>query len=139
MTDNENKSAGTNNNTVLMGKKIILGWRKSLFLKGQASLKEKDFDQAIDAFSQVVKSQNPYVADAYYFRGYAYEQQGDLEHAIADYTEAGKLNSADPWPYYNRGKVYNSKRDYTKAVEDFSAALALFECLATVLVRGAGK
>jgi Flp pilus assembly protein TadD len=94
------------------------------FISGQAHLKKREFDKAINAFSSMIE-RNPSFSDAYYFRGYAYEQTGNLEQAITDYTEAVKINPDDPWPYYNRGKIYNSKGDYNKAIADFSQTLKL--------------
>jgi tetratricopeptide (TPR) repeat protein len=129
--ENSKNQSGKNDKEAENGrlKAIIPEWKKrkkALFQNGQTAIKTKNYDDAIDAFSQLIKLiPNTAAADLFYLRGYAYEQKGDLEMAIADYTNACKINPHDPWPYYNRGKVYNRKGEYDKAIEDFSQALSL--------------
>ena len=40
---------------------------------------------------------------AYYNRGFAYEEKGEHDQAIADYTEAIRLKPDYAEAYYNRG------------------------------------
>ena len=50
---------------------------------------------------------------------------GDYDSAIADYTQAIRLNPNDADAYYNRGNVYVKKGDFVKARADFEAALRI--------------
>ena len=65
-------------------------------------------------------------------RGFAYQSQGDLNRAIADYNEVIKLGSiATPNPFVlaktlvNRGIAYARKGDDTHALGDYDAAIGL--------------
>lgn len=62
---------------------------------------------------------------AYYNRGIAYSNQGDLDTALKDYGKAIALNSRDARFFYNRGTIYYHKLDYDRAIDDFDTALAL--------------
>ena len=45
----------------------------------------------------------------------------DLDRAIADYTEAIRLNPEDLHPYYARGVAYQNKREYGRAIREIMA------------------
>ncbi|MDR2662502.1 MAG: CHAT domain-containing protein [Treponema sp.] len=64
-------------------------------------------------------------ADFYYNRGVDNYQAGDLDAAIADWTEAIRLNPEDAYAYYNRGVAYKNQGDLDRAIADYTAALAL--------------
>ncbi len=58
--------------------------------------------------------------------GLAYEGKGELDKAIADYTEAIRLNPACLTPYYLRGKAFQQEQDHkAKAEADFAQAKRL--------------
>ena len=59
----------------------------------------------------------PKDAPAYANRGLAYGKKGDYDKAIADYTEAIRLNP-NAEAYSNRGLAYRKKGDYDKAIAD---------------------
>lgn len=59
------------------------------------------------------------------FRGLAYEQVGDLEHAISDYTLAIALNPAYEQARLARGKVLQKIGRYQEALADYDAVLRL--------------
>ncbi len=63
--------------------------------------------------------------DAYYNRGWLHENQGNLEKAQEDYTQALKLNKNDGDALYNRGLVFAKLKKYKEALDDFSGALKL--------------
>ena len=46
--------------------------------------------------------------------------KGDYDKAIADFTEAIRLDPKDAKAYCNRGVAYGKKREYDKAVADFT-------------------
>jgi tetratricopeptide (TPR) repeat protein len=62
---------------------------------------------------------------AYLNRGNVYRAKGDYDHAIADYSEAIRLNPEFAVTYINRGLVYFSKRDDDSAIADYSEAIRL--------------
>ena len=65
------------------------------------------------------------VANAYNNRGVAYSNKGQLDLAIADYTEAIKADPSNDSPFNNRGGVFLQKEDYDKAIADFSEVLKI--------------
>lgn len=58
-------------------------------------------------------------------RGVERRRKGDLDGAIADYTEAIRLNPRDPFAHNNRANIRRDKGDLAGAVEDYTAALAI--------------
>ncbi len=64
-------------------------------------------------------------ARAYNRRGFAHRIRGDLDGAIADYTEAIRLNSKYAKAYNNRGVAYRKKGDVENANADLARAKQL--------------
>src|SRR6266404_1188228 len=63
---------------------------------------------------------------AYYNnRGYAYSHKGDLDRAIADYSEAIRIDPKDAIAFNNRGSAYSHKGDLDRAIADYSEAIRL--------------
>jgi tetratricopeptide (TPR) repeat protein len=59
---------------------------------------------------------------SFYNRGNAYQKIADYYRAIADYTEAIRLDSNNSNAYNNRGVTYRTLGDQQRAQADFSAA-----------------
>lgn len=63
----------------------------------------------------------------YIRRGLKFDNNGELDKAIADYTKAiksGKLSKENLGiAYYNRGVVYKKKKEYKKAIADYTEAV----------------
>ena len=51
--------------------------------------------------------------------------KGDLEGAIAAYTEAIRLHPQNAQPYSNRGQAYLRKANWKKAIADCDRAIQL--------------
>ena len=62
-------------------------------------------------------------AYAYNSRGNACFGKGDLDTAIADYTEAIRIKPDDARVYCNRGEAHAKKGDLDKAIADFTKAI----------------
>jgi tetratricopeptide (TPR) repeat protein len=93
-----------------------LGWvrKNDLVAKEDAPLY---WDQAVKA--------NPRDTWALYMRGNGWWQKGELEKAIADFTECIRLDPADSGPFNSRGNAWRDKKEFDKAIDDFSAAIRI--------------
>jgi lipoprotein NlpI len=88
-----------------------------------------DWDQQIRSCSTLIQSDREPTqnrAIAYYRRGLAYVAKGDPDHAIADYTEAIRLDPKFAQAYGSRGNVYlDDKGDLDRAIADYSEMIRL--------------
>jgi tetratricopeptide (TPR) repeat protein len=64
-------------------------------------------------------------ASAFSDRGVIYHEKGDYDRAIADYTEAIRLDPKYSNAFYNRGYAYEKKGDYDRAIADYTEAIRL--------------
>ena len=62
---------------------------------------------------------------AYDNRGLIWQEKGDLDKAIADYTEAIRLDPKYAMAYDSRGRRLGTKGDLDKAIADFNEAIRL--------------
>ena len=58
-------------------------------------------------------------------RGWSHAEKGDHDQAIADCTEAIRLDPKNADAYYNRGNSYARKGEYDKAIADCTEAIRL--------------
>ncbi len=83
-------------------------------------------DQSIAACTRIIQdrgetAKNSAIARRY--RGLAYQRKDDLDRAIADYSEAIRLDPKYAEAYYGRGLTYRNKDDVERA--DYSEAIRL--------------
>jgi tetratricopeptide (TPR) repeat protein len=64
-------------------------------------------------------------ADAYNRRGVLYYAKNDYDGAIADYSEAIKLDPISAEAYKNRGNAYYNRKDYDRAIADYNEVIRL--------------
>lgn len=65
------------------------------------------------------------LAAAYFNRGKTNAQQKDYAGAVADYSEAIRLNPQGASAFESRGIIYAKQNDYDRAIADFSAAISV--------------
>jgi tetratricopeptide (TPR) repeat protein len=65
------------------------------------------------------------LAIEHYNRGIAWKAKGDLDRAIADYTEAIRLDPQHERAYVNRGNAWQAKGDLDRAIADYDEAIRL--------------
>lgn len=94
----------------------------------------KDCEQRADADSRIIgctrvlADEDEEPADravAFNNRGNAHAARGDYARAIADYTEAAKLDAEYVWAYANRGRAHLFSGSVAKARADFQQAAKL--------------
>ncbi len=88
-----------------------------------------DPDRQIRGCTQIIergkRERREYRAIAYNNRGIAYQEKGEVDRAIADFTTAIKFNPNDAEAYNNRSTAYVYKGDYDRAIADYRKALAI--------------
>jgi tetratricopeptide (TPR) repeat protein len=76
-------------------------------------------------------------ASAFTDRGEAWFLKGELDKAIADYTEAIRLDPQDAAAFHNRGLAWSNKQEHDQAIADFNEAIRLDPQLASAYgIRG---
>jgi tetratricopeptide (TPR) repeat protein len=58
-------------------------------------------------------------------RGLAWQEKGQLDLAMADMTDAIRLNPNDALAYSNRGILWREKHDVERAIDDFTQAIRI--------------
>lgn len=64
-------------------------------------------------------------AVTYYNRGLEFQRKGNIDKAIADYTQAIRHDPSYTQAYNYRGFAYYNKNEYDRAIADFSLAIRL--------------
>jgi lipoprotein NlpI len=95
---------------------------------GLAALQRGEYDEAIRLSTRALESgelspENR--AIVFSSRGLAWSDKKDYDRAIADYTEAIRLNPQDAQAFYNRGVAWHFKKDYDRAIADYTEAIRL--------------
>ena len=96
--------------------------------RGNEALKNNNREEAISYYAEVIRlapAHPAIVAEAYNHRGIAYNEKGEIDRAIEDYTESIKLKPDWDHVYFNRGNAYHKKNDYDHAIADFTEAIDL--------------
>jgi tetratricopeptide (TPR) repeat protein len=81
---------------------------------------------AIEACSRAIKSaryKGRDLARQYMYRGVELSLKKDYDLALADYSEAVRIDKKYSDAFYNRCAVYNLKEDYERALADCSQAI----------------
>ncbi|MEQ1775521.1 MAG: tetratricopeptide repeat protein [Burkholderiales bacterium] len=88
---------------------------------------EKKGDEAIDACTRAINAgpRNKALAGIYFNRAIEWNAKKDFDRAIADYTEAIKINADYREAFNNRGNAHRNKKDYDRAIEDYEQAIRI--------------
>jgi tetratricopeptide (TPR) repeat protein len=102
--------------------------------KGDEYYDNNDYDNAIIAYNEAIRllpifhdNSNIYTyrSIGYNRRGKVYSAKGDTVQAIADYTQAIKLEPDNAIYFANRGLSYLAREDYDSAIADFTDAIQI--------------
>ncbi len=80
--------------------------------------KKDDPDRSIAACTRIIQGRGETAknsAIAHHERGLAYRSKGDFDRAIANYSEAIRLDPKLAAAYNNRGNAYKNKGDFDRA------------------------
>lgn len=84
----------------------------------------------------------PSPGQSHYDQAFAHQSRGELERAIAEYSEAIQLDPKYAAAWYNRGGAYKAKGDLDRAIADYDKSLLIEQNAAGFNDRGlayAGK
>lgn len=94
--------------------------------------------EALSAFTQAI-ALDPHYAAAYYARGFARAQAGDVAGAQADWTMAITLQPDMAKAYLNRGRTFLQQGVVDVAEADFTKAISLAPSAEAYLERGSAR
>jgi tetratricopeptide (TPR) repeat protein len=100
--------------------KVRSGKETGWFDKNDAVLAED-----ANAYFSALLAREPNNAQYYARRGWAWYALGENTRAVADYTQAIRVNPNESDWFMNRGIIYRTLRDYDASVRDFTRALQL--------------
>jgi tetratricopeptide (TPR) repeat protein len=80
--------------------------------------------KAIEYLNNAIRLQPDY-ADAYYSRGFAYDDLNQYQNSIKDYNKVIDLKPHEAIAYSNRGKAYVKLGHNQLAINDFNEAIRL--------------
>jgi hypothetical protein len=88
-------------------------------------LRPFDDDAFVLCCAEKVLARDPKSAEALLARGHVRLRKGELDEAIADFTEAIALNNTNAAAFLARGLARTDRGDYARAKEDFAAAVLI--------------
>ncbi len=93
-------------------------------LSGLEKVRKRNFNGAIEDYTQAIKL-DPEYEKAYYNRGLANFQIGELDAAVADFSKTVLLDRDHVRAYYHRGRTYSVQEDFEAAILDFTQAIQM--------------
>ena len=105
---------------------------KNIFNQTMSFYDSQQWDQAIDAYSDLLAlaDKNPTI-DSYFKsaiynnRGIAYSKKGNFDRAIVDFNKAIELSPDYDEAYNNRGFSYSKKGNFDRAIDDYGEAIKI--------------
>ena len=106
------------------------------------NFKAYHYDAVIGECTEMIRL-HPRFAEAFYFRGQAYELKLDDDHALTDFNTAIALAPEYAEALFSRSTIYARRGNHAKAIEDATRAIAgkpiltdLFQLADALLIRG---
>jgi tetratricopeptide (TPR) repeat protein len=96
----------------------------SLLQNSIVMIQHKDIEQAIEKLDEII-AYKPEFAEAWNRRGDAYSHLGKLDHALADYEEAIRLNPYHFGAMQSCGEIWLERADARRSAAYFRRALDL--------------
>src|SRR5882724_8140385 len=84
-----------------------------------------EHEKTVQIYTNSVIPSNPKDARSYEIRGSAYFALGELDLALADFSQAVHFAPGFSSHYRDRGEVYAAMEQYDKALEDYNQAIRL--------------
>ncbi len=97
------------------------------YWKGLTYLEKKDFQNALNNLN--IAAENNPTTEVYYWRGWANQNLGKADAAIADYTVSIQNNVNAGFCLVNRSQLYVEKGEYEKAFNDLLQAQSIKHAL----------
>jgi lipoprotein NlpI len=99
---------------------------QSLRCSNRDDVYERDVQiDACTAASELASWSAEGLADIFIDRGTAYQVTKDRDGALADYSQAIRLNPEAAVAFYDRGLIYADKGDFDRAIADYSQAIRI--------------
>jgi len=80
--------------------------------------------EAVDIYSEFIEK-HPRSAEAFNWRGMAYDDMNELDKALADFNHAISISPRYADAYNNRGEIYRKKKMFPQAMADYRKAADL--------------
>jgi tetratricopeptide (TPR) repeat protein len=96
----------------------------NLVKRAKEAREMRQLDLAFNAVNQAIK-RNPAETSAFYVRGILFNNKGDYDKAIADFTTAIKQQPDLVPAYYYRADAYTQSGQYRQAIRDYDRIFAL--------------
>jgi tetratricopeptide (TPR) repeat protein len=111
--------------TIIIGLTVQFGYGQADLANdfdiGVVLLKPKNYEKAVDAFSEVLKKAtvDELKKYCYIYRAFSYNGLSDYKNAIADFDRAIEIDPTDLASYTDRGKTKAYAKDLDGAKKDF--------------------
>lgn len=93
--------------------------------QGLQYAEQENYQEAIEAFSEVINALKPDLAETYFQRGLIYHRLGDYEQAVADYNKAIESNPELVGAYRKLAHVYYELGDYEQSIANCNRVIEL--------------
>ncbi len=93
------------------------------YTKGDSSLKRADYAEAVSYFSRAIQAMPEY--RSYFGRAGAYQRLERMEPAIADYSDAIRINPGSAMAYHERAVCLARLNQDDRALADYNRAIEL--------------
>ena len=107
---------------------VLAGPALAVSERDKTDCADGSLDRQIAGCSRIIQDRSATARErfvSFYNRGNAYRDKFDYDRALADYSEAIKLDPKQAFPRNNRGIVHRMKGNFESAIADFGEAIKL--------------